>query len=320
MAENDSERRTATVTADDGHPGFAEDLGATDVPEHSDVRDLPLLGENPTEYEEAVVTNEDYEADYNQNDRGSEPGETVTIEGGARGGDWATTTSGAQQVQDDLHDDESIPVGATKGEQAVGICTANDLTSLSTDSDAIELTTPRSDDDPTAVQQGTQLLSAIVRVRPNPSLDTDTDSIGQQTLDEFADAEEEPRDDHHPHEEGEDPNSNAGECRFYASPPLMLTQPLDQYNEQIPDLEQYGDGFNWDEDFGGDFDDGEFDELEDQSNVEENRIGSKEPTSGSNSKRGFDEVDSDTADEEEALRDVSPSKSLFTPMRSPIFI
>lgn len=157
----------------------------------------------------------------------------------------------------------------------------------------------------------------IVRTRSNPSLDTDTDSIGQQTLDEFTDAQEEPRDDHLPREEGEDPNSNTGECRLSALFPLMLTRSLDQSNEQIPDLEQYVDGFNWDEEFSGDFDDGEFDGFADQSNVE-GRLGSQEPTSGRNSKRGFDEVDSDTADEEGVLGDISPSKSLSTSMRPPI--
>lgn len=85
----------------------------------------------------------------------------------------------------------------------------------------------------------------------------------------------------------------------------------DKSNELIPDLDQFGDEFNWDEDFGGDFD-GELDEFEDQSNVEKKRVSSREPTSGRNSKRGFDEIDSDTADEEETQGDVSPSKFLHT--------
>jgi hypothetical protein len=44
--------------------------------------------------------------------------------------------------------------------------------------------------------------STIARAPSDPPADTDTDSIGQQTLDEFADAQEESRDDHRPHEEG----------------------------------------------------------------------------------------------------------------------
>ena len=183
----------------------------------------------------------------------------------------------------------------------------------STDPDTIEFTVSRLDDDPTAVKQGTQLLSAITRAISNPPIDTDTDSIGQQTLDEFADAQEEPRDDRRPHEEGEDLNSNTGECLSSTSSPLALTQLLDQSNELIPDLDQFGDDFNWDEGFGGDFDDGEFGEFEDQSNVETKPVGSWEPISGRSSKRGFDEIDSDTAGEEEASGDVSPSKSLSTP-------
>ena len=316
VVENDPEHRTAAATADGGHPSPAVDLGATNVHEYSDLHDLPLLGDKTTESEEAVVANEFYEADYHQNEQDSEPGGTPTIEGGTRGGDLETTASDAQQVQDDLHDDGDV-LGTEKGEQAAGIDTTDNLTSLSVDSDTTELTAPRPDDDPTATQQGTQLLPTIVRVRSNPSSDTDTDSIGQQTLDEFTDAQEEPRDDYRPREEANDPDSNTGEWLFSASFSLMLTRPLDQSNEQIPDLEQYGDGFNWDEDFGGDFDDGEFDGFEDQSNVEENRVGSQEPSSGRNSKRGFDEVESDTADEEGVLGDVSPSKSLSTSMRSP---
>jgi hypothetical protein len=132
-------------------------------------------------------------------------------------------------------------------------------------------------------------------------------------LDEFADAQEESRDDHRPHEEGEDLNSNTGEFLFPTSSPLTLTQPLDQSNELIPAPDQFGDDFNWDESFGGDFDDGEFCGFEDQSNVETKPVGSQEPISAKGSKRGFDEIDSDTASEGETPDDVSPSKSLSTP-------
>lgn len=44
--------------------------------------------------------------------------------------------------------------------------------------------------------------------------------------------------------------------------------------------------------------------------METKRASSQEPTSGKSSKRGFDEIDSDTADEEDTQGDVSPSKSL----------
>lgn len=137
--------------------------------------------------------------------------------------------------------------------------------------DSIDLTAPNPDDDHITGQQG-----------------TDTDSIGQRTLDEFADAQEETRDDPQLHE-GEESNSTT-----------------DQSNELNPDLDQFGDEFNWDEDFGVDFD-GEFDEFESQGDTETKLPDSQEPTSGKSSKRGFDEVDSDTADEEETPGGVSPN-------------
>ena len=143
------------------------------------------------------------------------------------------------------------------------------------------------------------------------AIDTDTDSIGQQTSDEFADAQEKSQGDNRSHE-GEGSNSNAGECLFSGPFPLTLTQSLDQPNELIPDLDQFGDDFNWDEDFGGDFEDGEYGESEDQSNVETKTVDPQEPVSGS-SKRGFDEIDSDTVDEEQRPGDVSPSRFLSTP-------
>lgn len=94
---------------------------------------------------------------------------------------------------------------------------------------------------------------------------------------------------------------------------MKLTQPLDQSNELIPGLDRFEDNFNWDEDFGGDFDDGEFGESEDQNNVETKTVDPQEPVSGRSSKRGFDEIDSDTADEEQTPGDVSPSKPLSIP-------
>ena len=151
----------------------------------------------------------------------------------------------------------------------------------------------------------------VIWTSSNFTIDNDTDSIGQQTLDEFADAQEESRDDH-VLREGEEWNSNTGEHLPHESLPLTLTRPLDQSNELIPDLDQFGDDFNWDDDFGGDFNDGEFGELEDQSNLETKPVDPQEPTSGMSSKRGFDEIDSDTADEE-TPGDTSPSKSLPPP-------
>jgi len=107
VAEGDHEQGTVTTTAsDNGYPGSEEDLDAAAVHDHSDVRNTPPLGGNSTEYEEVVATNEDYEADYNKNDQDSEPGDTVAIENDARGGDWETTASDAQQIQDDMEQHE----------------------------------------------------------------------------------------------------------------------------------------------------------------------------------------------------------------------
>jgi hypothetical protein len=92
--------------------------------------------------------------------------------------------------------------------------------------------------------------------------------------------------------------------------PHILTQPPDQSNELITDLDQFGDDFNWNEDFGGDFDDVDFGEFGDQSNAETKTADPQEPLSGRSSKRGFEEIDSDTADEEQAPGDVSPSEFL----------
>lgn len=109
-------------------------------------------------------------------------------------------------------------------------------------------------------------------------------------------------------------NSTTGKCWPPASFSLTLTRLPDQSNEPNPDFDQFGDGFNWDEEFGGDFDE-EFEEFEDQINVGPKPANPQEPASGNSTKRGFDEVDSDTADEEETQGDVSPSKSLCTPLR-----
>lgn len=256
VTKDDREQETAVVPdSEGGYPGPQEDLDAAAVHEHSDDHNAPRLGENTTEYEEVVVINEDYETDYNENDHGSEHGEIVTIEGDTRDAGWETTPSGTQHTQDDLeqHEDQDGTGGTDKH------------------FDSIDLTAPNPDEDHITGQQG-----------------TDTDSIGQRTLDEFADAQEETRDDPHLHE-GEESNSTT-----------------DQSNELNPDLDQFGDEFNWDEDFGVDFD-GEFDEFESQGDTETKLPDSQEPTSAKSSKRGFDEVDSDTANEEETPGGVSPN-------------
>lgn len=304
------EGATVVTVSDNGYPGSVEDLDATAAHENSDVHNTPPLGGNLTEREEVVATNEDYEAEYNENDPNSEQEETATIEGDARDGDWETTAPDAQQIQDDLgpHEFQRDATEVDKGEQAPRITTTDDLTSPSTGFDTIDLTAPGLDDGP---QQGKWLPSAATCTPFNPTVDTDTESIGQQTSDEFADAREKSRDDHRSHE-GEGSNSNTGECLFSDSFQLALTQSLDQSNELIPDLDQFGDDFNWDEDFGGDFDDGEYGESEEQSNVEIKTVDPQEPISGRSSKRGFDEIDSDTVDEEQTPGDVSPSKLLST--------
>jgi hypothetical protein len=122
VAEGDHEQGTTAVTiSDNDYPGSAEDLDAAAVHEHSDVRNTSPPGGNATEDEEAVATNEDYEADYNENDPHSELGETVTIQGDTRDGDWERTASDAQQTQDHLeqHEIQHDATGVDKCEQVV---------------------------------------------------------------------------------------------------------------------------------------------------------------------------------------------------------
>jgi hypothetical protein len=306
--EDDREQGVATVTdPDNGYPGPAGDLDAAAIREHSDDRNTPPLGENSTEYEEVVAANQGDESDYNENDQDSGHGETVAIEGDTKDDDWATTAPDAQHLES--HKDQDDADETDRCEQAARIVSTDDLTSPSTDSGTIDLTAPNADDDRITGHQGRLPSSTTASALSDPTIDTDTDSIGQRTLDEFADAQEETRDNSHPHE-GVESNSATGKHWFSASFPLTLTQLPDQPNGLNPDFDQFGDEFNWDEEFGGDFD-GEFDEFEDQSNVEAKPINPHEPTSGKSTKRGFDEVDSDTADEEETQGDVSPSKSLY---------
>ena len=310
VVQGDHEEGTTVVAVSDGgYPGSAEDLDTAAVREHSDVHNAPPPGGNSTEYEGVVATNEDYEAYYNGNDPDSDQGEAVTIEGDTREGDWETAASDAPQTQDDLgqHGLQHDAAGVDKGERAPSVTTTtDDLTPPSTGSNTQDLTAPGLGD---GSQQGNRLSPTPTSTPSNKIADTDTDSIGQQTSDEFADAQEESRDDHRPHE-GDGSNSNTGEFLLPDPFQLALTQPLDQSNDLIPDIDHFGDDFNWDEDFGGDFDDGEYGEFEDQSNVETKTVDPPEPVSGKSSKRGFDEIDSETVDEEQTLGDVSPSKFL----------
>ena len=313
VVEDNHEPGAAPVTdSDGGHPGPAEDLDTAAAHERSGDRHTPPLGDNSTGYEEAIATNEDYEPDYNETDQASEHEETIVTEGDARNADWATTAPETQHIQDDLqqHKGQDDAEETDKCEHVARAVSADDLTPPSTDSYIIDFTTPAPDDDHITGQQGKWLRSTITSLSSNLATDTDTDSIGQRTLDEFADAQEGTRGGSRPYE-GVGSNNTTGECWFSTSFPPTLTQLPDQSNKLNPDLDQFGDEFNWDEDFGGEFDE-EFDEFEAQNNVETKCVNSQEPASGKNSKRGFDEIDSDTADEEEAQGDVSPSTSFRT--------
>lgn len=150
----DHEEGTTVVTvSENGYPAAAEDLDATAAHEQSDAHETPPLGGNLTDHEEVPATNENYEAEYNENDPDSDQGETVTIEGDAREGDWETAASDAQQTQDDLgqHELQRDAAGVDKGEQVPRITTADDLTPSNTGFDTIDLTAPGLDNGP---QQG----------------------------------------------------------------------------------------------------------------------------------------------------------------------
>jgi hypothetical protein len=156
VVESDREQGTAAlIGSDEGDPEQTEDPDAAAVHEHSDPK-TPPLGGNSTEYEEVAATNEDYEADYNENDQNSEHGETVAIEGDARDVDWETTVSDAQNIQDDLeqHEGQDYAGGTDECEQVVRIVSADDLTPLSTDSGTIDLAAPYPDGDHGTGQQG----------------------------------------------------------------------------------------------------------------------------------------------------------------------
>lgn len=316
MVEDDREHGSAAVTdSDNSYSRPTQDLEAAAIHERSDDRVTPPLGENSTERGEAVVPSEDYEADYNENDRDSEHGETVAIEGNAGDVDWETTPSDAQLTRDNLeqHENQDETWGTDEREQDICIVAAVVLKSLPADPGIIDLTVADPDDDHITVQQGRWFPSAAVGTPANFTSDADTDSIGQRTLDEFADAQE-IRDDH-PRGGGES-NSTTGECSFSAPSALTLTHSPARFNDLDPELDQLGDDFNWDEDFGGDLD-GEFGEFDNRGDLETKRVDSQEPTPGRSSKRGFDEIDSDTADEEETPGDVSPSKLFHAPCVSP---
>lgn len=223
VAEDDREQGTAVVPdSDSGYPGPQEDLDAAAVHEHSDYHNAPQLGEDSTEYEEVVATNEDYETDYNENGQGSEHGEIVAIEGDTRDAGWETTASDTQHTQDDLgqHEDQDGAGGTDKREQTARVVVA-DLTPPSADFDSIDLTAPNPDDDHTTGRQGQQFRSDFTLTSSELIIGTDTDSIGQRTLDEFADAQEETRDDPHLHE-GEESNSTTGEYRSSTFIPAVI--------------------------------------------------------------------------------------------------
>lgn len=155
VVESNRAQGTAVVTdSDNGHPGPAEDLDAAAAHDHPDHRNTPLLGENSTEYEEVVTPNEDYEADYNENDQDSEHGEPVAIEGYARDADWETTASDTQHTQYDQEQHEYDAAGTDKCGQTVRILSTDDLTPLSIDSETIDLTAPNPDHDHITGQQG----------------------------------------------------------------------------------------------------------------------------------------------------------------------
>ena len=123
VEENCAQGTPVVADPDDGHPGPAEDPGAETTHEESD-DNTPPLGEDPTEYE-VVATNEDYGADYNENDQDSEHGETVAIESYARDADWETTTSDVQHTQDDQEQRENDAGGTDKREQVTYIIFAD---------------------------------------------------------------------------------------------------------------------------------------------------------------------------------------------------
>jgi len=107
---------------DGDHLGSAEDLDTTALHGHSDDRNTAQLGDL-AEYGDATAINEDYEADYNDNDQSSETGETVTTKVDARDGDWETTASDGQPTQDDQeqYGDQHDAVGVDKHFDAIDL-------------------------------------------------------------------------------------------------------------------------------------------------------------------------------------------------------
>lgn len=215
LVEDCREQGATVVTDSDGsYPVPAEDLDAATVHEPSDDHGAPPLGEISTECEKVVVTNEDYESDLNEIGQGNGHGEIIAIEGDAGDTDWETTAPDVQHTQDypEQYKGQDDAKETDKREQVTHLVSACDLMSPSKDSDIFDLTVPNPDDDHTAEQQGKSPSSNVVSTSSDLTTDTDTDSIGQRTLDEFADAQEETRGRFRPHEE-EDSNSTTGECR-----------------------------------------------------------------------------------------------------------
>ena len=151
--EDDHGQGAAAVTdSENGYPGPVEGLDVTAVHEHSGDRFSPPLGENPTEYEEAVTVNEGYELDDNEIDQGNEHEETVAMEGDARDADWTTAAPDAQDLE--WHKDQDDVEETDKREQVSRVVSTGNLTSLPTDSETIDLTASNADDDRITGQQG----------------------------------------------------------------------------------------------------------------------------------------------------------------------
>ena len=151
----------AIADLDRGYPRPAEDFDAATLHVPSDDRDAQSFGEILTERKKVTAANEDYESDYNEVDQGSEPGESVAIEGDARDADWEKSASDAQGTQDYLeqHKDQDDAEEVHEREQVARTIVAGDLMFLFTDSGTIDLTAQNPDDDHITRQQGKWLPS-----------------------------------------------------------------------------------------------------------------------------------------------------------------
>jgi hypothetical protein len=212
LAGDDRESITAAVAdSDGGYSGPAGDPDLAAVHEHSDDRNIPFGG-NTTEYEEVVTTNEDYDAGCNESDQTNDRGETVAIEGDAGDGEWETSAPDAQREgPEHLEDQDDAEAIDTREQSCFRVVFADHLNPPFIDSGTIDLTAPMPDHDHIIEQQGIWHFSTTTSASSNLTTDADTDSIGQRTLDEFSDAQEENRADF-PLHEGEESNSTTGKC------------------------------------------------------------------------------------------------------------